>query len=97
MRRADGNEVATSGVYRIVEPPRRLSFTWAWEDAGGARGHETEVTVIFEMAPGGTRLVLLQQRFEGAQARDNHSRGWSTSFDRMAAISADARQNETRP
>lgn len=86
MRRADGSEVATSGVYRIVEPPGRLSFTWAWEDASGTRGHETEVTVTFEATPGGTRLVLLQQRFESTQARDNHGRGWSASFDRIATI-----------
>jgi uncharacterized protein YndB with AHSA1/START domain len=86
MRRADGSEVATSGVYRIVEPPRRLSFTWAWEDASGTRGHETEVTVTFEETPGGTRLVLLQQRFESTQTRDNHGRGWLASFDRMATI-----------
>jgi uncharacterized protein YndB with AHSA1/START domain len=97
MRRADGNEVATSGVYRIVEPPRRLAFTWAWEDASGARGLETEVTVTFEATPGGTRLLLLQERFEGAQARDNHSRGWSASFGRLAAMSADTCQHEIRP
>jgi len=86
LRRPDGSELAMSGVFVVVEPPRRLAFTWAWEDATGARGHETEVTVNFEPAPGGTRLVLVQQRFEGQQARDNHSRGWSTSFDRMTDI-----------
>ena len=41
LRRSDGSLVATSGVYRIVEPPHRLSFTWAWEGENGARGHET--------------------------------------------------------
>jgi uncharacterized protein YndB with AHSA1/START domain len=51
LRRPDGSTLATSGVYRIVEPPHRLAFTWAWEDASGARGHETEVTVDFEPAP----------------------------------------------
>jgi uncharacterized protein YndB with AHSA1/START domain len=86
MRRANGGEVATSGVYRIVEPPHRLSFSWAWDDPSGARGHETEVFVTFNAAPGGTRLVLVQQRFETKHARDSHHRGWSASFDRMAAI-----------
>ena len=86
LRRSDTGVRAVSGVYRIVEPPRRLSFTWAWEDASGTRGHETEVTVTFEATPGGTRLVLLQQRFESTQARDNHGRGWSASFDRIATI-----------
>ena len=88
LRRPDGGAMATSGVYRIVEPPRRLVFTWAWEDQGGARGHETEVAVDFEPAPGGTRLVLVQQRFESKPARDNHTRGWSASIERMEKILA---------
>jgi uncharacterized protein YndB with AHSA1/START domain len=86
MRRSDGGVVATSGVYRIVEPPRRLAFTWAWEDESGARGHETEVMVSFEATPGGTRVVLLQQRFESKQARDNHNVGWSACFERLTKI-----------
>ena len=86
LRRPDGGAVATSGVYRVVEPPRRLAFSWAWEDQTGARGHETEVMVSFEPVPGGTRLVLVQQRFESRLTRDNHNRGWSASFDRIAAI-----------
>jgi uncharacterized protein YndB with AHSA1/START domain len=88
LHRPDGSRIATSGIYRIVEPPRRLAFTWAWEDQSGARGHETEVTVSFEPVPGGTRLVLVQQRFESGPARDNHTRGWSASLDRIAAIAS---------
>jgi uncharacterized protein YndB with AHSA1/START domain len=86
LRRPDGSALAMSGVYRIVEPPHRLAFTWAWENDRGARGQETEVVVNFETTPGGTRLVLLQQRFESKQARDNHNAGWSASFDRLARI-----------
>ena len=86
MRRPDGGLVATSGVYRIVEPPHRLSFTWAWEDENGARGHESEVAVSFEAAPGGTRLVLLQARFENKDIGDRHVIGWSSALDRIAAI-----------
>src|ERR1700693_5822777 len=41
LRRSSDSVVAISGVYRIVEPPHRLAFTWAWEDESGARGHET--------------------------------------------------------
>jgi uncharacterized protein YndB with AHSA1/START domain len=91
MRGADGRVVATSGVYRIVEPPRRLVFTWAWEGENGARGHETEVNVNFEAVPGGTRLTLVQQRFDSTQARDGHGGGWSASLDRQARIVAETR------
>jgi hypothetical protein len=50
------------------------------------RGHETEVVVNFEPAPGGTRLVLVQRRFASKQARDNHTNGWSACFDRLTGI-----------
>ena len=86
VRRSDGSVLATSGVYRIVEPPRLLAFSWAWEDESGTRGHETEVVVNFEAAPGGTRLVLVQRRFASKQARDNHTNGWSASFDRLTRV-----------
>ncbi len=86
LRQPDRGELAMSGIYLAVEPPRRLAFTWAWEDADGARGHETEVSVSFEPAPGGTRLVLVQQYFASKQARDRHTAGWSTSFDRLTGI-----------
>jgi uncharacterized protein YndB with AHSA1/START domain len=86
LRRADGAKLAASGVYRTVEPPRRLAFTWAWEDETGARGQETEVLVTFEATPGGARLVLLQQSFESRHARDRHNAGWSAGFNRLAGI-----------
>jgi uncharacterized protein YndB with AHSA1/START domain len=82
----DGARLVNSGVYRVIEPPRRLSFSFAWEDASGSRGHDTEVIVSFEQVAGGTRLVLTQQRFESRQARDNHHRGWSACFDRIKTI-----------
>jgi uncharacterized protein YndB with AHSA1/START domain len=88
MRSADGGVLTTSGVFRVVEPPGRLAFTWAWEDEHGARGHETEVVVRFEPTPGGTRLVLVQSRFETPRVRDNHTAGWSSCFDRMAKLVA---------
>jgi hypothetical protein len=46
--------------------------------------------VTFEATPGGTRLTLVQRRFASKEARDNHSRGWSGSFDRIATIAANA-------
>jgi uncharacterized protein YndB with AHSA1/START domain len=91
MRSADGRLIVTSGIYRIVDPPHRIVFTWAWEDVSGARGQETEVTVSFEATPGGTRLVLLQETFESEERRDAHRVGWSSCFDRiLQLISAQA-------
>jgi uncharacterized protein YndB with AHSA1/START domain len=88
LHRLDGAPLALSGAFRTVEPPRRLSFTWAWENESGARGHETEVTVTFEATHGGSRLTLLHQRFDSKRARDGHHAGWSAGLDRLAKMAA---------
>jgi uncharacterized protein YndB with AHSA1/START domain len=88
LRGAGGNLLPVSGVYRVVDPPRRLAFTWAWEDATGVRGHQTEVDVVFEATQGGTRLVLQHQTFESEQARNGHDAGWSSGLDRLSKIFA---------
>jgi uncharacterized protein YndB with AHSA1/START domain len=85
MLSPDGGRYTVSGIYRELVPPRRLVFTWGWEDADGKRGDETEVTVTFEAAPGGTRLVLRQRSFEDRKTRDDHQRGWESSLDCLVA------------
>ena len=80
MRSPEGKSFSVSGVYRTLEPPRRLVFTWAWDDDAGLRGNETEVTVTLEPAPGGTKMVLVQKGFVDADSRDRHRRGWTSTF-----------------
>ena len=81
MRSPEGKRMTVSGVYRTIDPPKRLVFTWAWENEKGVRGHETEVTVEFAVAPGGTRLTIVQQAFATAESRDQHQRGWNSTID----------------
>ena len=80
MHSSEGKDHIVSGIYRIIEPPHRLVFTWAWEDDAGMRAHETEITVTFAPAPGGTRMSLVQQTFVDADSRNRHEKGWSSSF-----------------
>ena len=83
MHSRDGKNMTVGGTYRAVETPRRLVFTWAWEDDKGARGFETEVTITFAAAPGGTKLTILQKEFESAESRDQHGRGWNSTLDKL--------------
>ena len=83
MHSRDGKNMTVGGTYRAVDAPRRLVFTWAWEDEKGARGFETEVTITFAAAPGGTKLTILQKEFESAESRDQHGRGWNSTLDKL--------------
>ncbi len=83
MRHEDGSENTVSGVYRIIDPPKRLVFTWAWHN-DGPRGHETEVALEFEPVDGGTRMMLEQKTFESTDMCDKHRMGWTSSFNDLA-------------
>jgi uncharacterized protein YndB with AHSA1/START domain len=80
MQSPAGTKHTVSGIYRAIEPPKRLVFTWGWDDDAGLRGHETDITVTFEPTTGGTRMVLVQQNFADKDSRGRHEHGWSSSF-----------------
>lgn len=80
MKSPEGNLHTCSGVYRTIDRPNRLEFTWAWTQDDGSRGHETVVTVTFERADGGTRMCLLQKTFQNSDARDSHNGGWVSAI-----------------
>ncbi len=84
MRSPEGKLFIVSGVYRKIEPPRLLVFTWAWENESGAPGEETEVSVAFAPAPGGTKLTLSQKTFATVETRDRHAQGWNSSLECLA-------------
>ncbi len=83
MRHGDGSENTVSGVYRRIDPPKRLVFTWAWH-VDGVRGHETEVALDFEPVDGGTRMILIQKTFQSPDLCDRHRAGWRSSFNDLA-------------
>ncbi|MGH6926334.1 MAG: SRPBCC family protein [Propylenella sp.] len=85
MRDPKGNDRTVSGVYREVERPKRLAFTWAWHNEG-KRGHETEVVVEFKPDGDGTLMRLTQKTFGTAHDRDMHNMGWGSSLKGLARL-----------
>ncbi len=83
MHRPDGGTHIGQGVYREVMPPRRLAFTWAWQDATGKPGHETLVTIILRTVGEATEMTLCQEIFESKDACDRHEHGWTGSFEKL--------------
>ncbi len=91
MRKPDGGELWLSGVYRELVPEKRLSFTHAWEDGQGKRGHETLVTVTLEPIGKKTKLTLHQALFDSVESRDGHVGGWSECLDKLREHLAERR------
>jgi len=90
MRSPEGTDHWLRGVYREIDAPRRLVFTWTWEDAEGKPGHETVVTVSFAAQGAKTKLTMHHAVFESVTARDAHQEGWTSCMERLVALFAKA-------
>lgn len=70
------------GVYREVDPARRLVLTFAWEEPD-PDDRETLVTLTLLEHDEGTRVVLDQGPFSTEDRRALHEAGWSESLERL--------------
>lgn len=80
------------GVYREVNPPTKLVFTWAWEtmpsDDPRFTPAETLVTVEFIDKGGATEVVLTHEQFTDDHMRDEHQGGWMGCLDGLERLFA---------
>jgi uncharacterized protein YndB with AHSA1/START domain len=85
ISQACGGPTEVSGVYREVQRPSRLVYTWQWNDPPLNFG-ETLVTVDFVDFNGATEVRLHQEGFPNVEMRDGHNYGWSASFDKLERL-----------
>ncbi|MEM9685100.1 MAG: SRPBCC domain-containing protein, partial [Pseudomonadota bacterium] len=69
------------GTYETVEPPHKLSFTWAWDQEDGQPGDMSLVEIEFVAQDGATEMRFQHSGFRTAEIRDNHNLGWTSSFE----------------
>ena len=84
MVHSGGNRHTSHGVYRDLEPGRRIVFSWRWE----TRDTMPDTVVEIELFPHGdtTELVLRHRLFEEEADRDNHDKGWQGCLEQLAAV-----------
>lgn len=83
FRTPDGEIHDVSGIYREVEPLRKLVFSWAWITTPD---RVSQVTLMFREDGDSTLLTLLHEDFFDEQARDDHHTGWSEALDKLDAM-----------
>lgn len=74
MRGPDGKEHRVVGVYREVDPPRRLVYTWTWET--NPEVTDSVVTVEFHDRGEATEVVLRHGGLPSEDSRRRHTEGW---------------------
>lgn len=85
MRNSEGREFKAFGEYRVVDAPRRVSYTWDWEEGEYEIG-ETLITVDFNPVEGGTEVVMRHELLPHEKAVADHTMGWTSCLDRLEAM-----------
>lgn len=75
------------GVYKEVDPPRRLVYTCVFSTPDGD-SFETLVTVTFEAIGDKTLLTLVDAGFRDERTRRAHESGWPSFLDRYERVVA---------
>lgn len=83
MRDPDGTEHRVSGVYREVDPPRKVVYTWGWD--GDHPVKDSVVTLEFHDLGGSTEVVLRHDGIADEKERGNHEKGWTAIMDKFEA------------
>jgi uncharacterized protein YndB with AHSA1/START domain len=81
-------EHTASGEYVEVDPPRRVAFTWGWEEGDSPVKPGTS-RVEVELVPDGEgTLVRLTHRDLPAESRGPHREGWVHYLGRLSIAAA---------
>lgn len=94
MRLTDGRVIPVTGVYRAIDAPRTLAFTW------GAESDTARLSLIsLTLGQKGdeTELNLRQQGFTSVESRDTHLTGWNGALNKLAAHLASREQPDMTP
>ncbi len=86
--RLDMGQVQVVGSYLVVEPPRRVVFTWGvpgWADLPPASS-TVEIVLTPDSADGEDTLIVLTHRGLPAPRRDGHRAGWDERLARLSAV-----------
>jgi uncharacterized protein YndB with AHSA1/START domain len=82
MQPPDGDVFHIRGTFRAVEASRRLIFTFIYEEPD-PEDQETLVTLTFEPAGAGTRVILDQGPFKTPARLELHRHGWTETLERL--------------
>jgi uncharacterized protein YndB with AHSA1/START domain len=78
-------EYGGGGHYTEIDPPRRLVFTWTWDDD---TDRETLIELDFDEADGATTVRLTHSNLRDQESVISHEDGWATCLDNLDDVLA---------
>jgi uncharacterized protein YndB with AHSA1/START domain len=83
MTGPDGVTRRVSGVYRVIDRPSKLVYTWRWEESPMP---ESVVTIEFLDRGKSTEVILRHDGLADAESRGRHEHGWNECLNNLVAV-----------
>ena len=77
---SDGTEFTCQGVYKEIDPPHKLVFTWGWADQPEVA---ELITLHFTPNEGGTLMLFEQSNIDPSTTLHNYEEGWRRTFQKL--------------
>ncbi|MFO1183306.1 MAG: SRPBCC domain-containing protein [Bauldia sp.] len=85
----DGSLMHVNGVFREIEPPKIVAFSWNIEPPDEHAGVRSEVRAEIAPAPGGSDLLIRHAQLDRPGASERHAAGWEGAAVLLAAVVAE--------
>lgn len=82
---ADGTEAGATGEYRVVDPPRRLVFTWVWDDQPD---RPQLIELELSERDGRTTVSMTNSAIPTDGRLESQERGWQVCYDNLERLLA---------
>ena len=80
MRLSNGQVIPVAGVFKSIDPPHSLVFTWGWANDPA---QQSLITLTFRDKAGKTELTLRQEGLGSIANRDDNGRGWNSALNKL--------------
>ena len=81
-----GATMLVNGVYRTIEPPSTIVFSWNIEPPDEHAGVRSEVSVTLTPQGTGTDLLIRHTKLTMPGACERHAAGWRGAVDHLVAL-----------
>jgi uncharacterized protein YndB with AHSA1/START domain len=88
-----GATMFVNGLYRTIEPPTTIVFSWNIEPPDEHAGVRSEVTVTLTPQGAGTDLRIRHAQLTLPGACERHEAGWRGALNHLAALLPDVREH----
>jgi len=85
MQPPDGDRFHLAGEFLEIEPPRRLAYTFRYEEPD-PDDRQTVVELLLQEVGHATEVSLSQGQFATEGRQDLHRSGWTDSFEKLREL-----------